>query len=99
MEQKTFKSRLFNRKIEIDNPDYWTILYSEILHRLRQLDDLNCFCHHCLDEVKKLNKIIDDMIQEKHIEDNPKPRNFAGQGYCQKIMRENSERAATIYKK
>lgn len=39
------------------------------------------------------------MEGDGHIEENYKPRNFAGQGYCKKKMQEDSDKAAQVYKK
>lgn len=99
MESKEFKSRLFKRKIESDNPDYWNILYAEILFRLREIDDLYCFCEHCQLNTDNLNRIIKALEKDGHIEENHKPRNFAGQGFCSKKLQEDSERSARAYSK
>ena len=99
MEAKTFYSRLFKRKINPDNPNYWNMLYADLLFRIRQIDDLNCFCQYCSENLARLNRIIDDMVKDKHIEENHKPRNFTGQGYCSRIMKEDSERSARAYGK
>ena len=68
MEAKTFHSRLFKRKINPDNPDYWTFLYADLLFRIRELDDRNCFCHYCNADKAKFNSIIADMVNDKLIE-------------------------------
>lgn len=90
MDKKTFKSRLFSKIINADNPDYWIILYAEILHRLRLLEDQFCDCHFCKDEAAHLNQIIKQMGKDGHITPNPRPRNFANKGYCKKILEEDS---------
>ena len=90
METKPFKSRLFSKIINPDNSDYWIILYAEILHRLRILEDRFCACHFCTDERDHLNSIIKQMEKDGHIQENPKPRNAAKKGYCNKILEEQS---------
>ena len=90
MDKKTFKSRLFSKIINPDNPDYWIILYAEILHRLRLLEDQFCDCHFCKDEAAHLNQIIKQMGKDGHITPNPRPRNFANKGYCKKSLEESS---------
>lgn len=92
MEMKPFKSRLFNKTIGPGNSDYWTFLYTEILHRLRILEDQFCVCHFCKDETDHLNKIISMMEKDGHITANPKPRNAAQKGYCKKILEEDSKK-------
>jgi len=91
MDKKTFHSRLFKRKIQPDNPDYWIILYAEVQHRLKQIEDLNCLCHFCRDERNSLQWTLKNLIKDDHIEENPKPRNFAGKGYCAKIKDEEQK--------
>jgi len=88
MDKKTFHSRLFKRKITPDNPDFWIFLHAEILHRLKQLEDLNCKCNYCARDKSNLKRILDYAINDGHIEENPKPRNFAGIGYCERIQEE-----------
>lgn len=99
MEAKTFYSRLFKRKINPGDQDFWQLLFAELLHRLREIDDLYCFCEHCQINTDNINRIIKDMEGDGHIEENYKPRNFAGQGYCKKKMQEDSDKAAQVYKK
>lgn len=82
MERKVFKSILFNRQIQPDNFDYWKILYAEVLSRLKVLNDLKCPCTFCFREKVHLNNLIDLMIKDGHIPENPKPANFNGTGDC-----------------
>jgi hypothetical protein len=75
------------------------MLYVDLLFRIRQIDDLYCFCDHCQLNTDNINRIIKDMVKAGHIEENNKPRNFAGRGYCKKKMQEDSERSARVYGK
>jgi len=88
MNKKAFFSRLFERKTDINNPDFWIFLYAEVQHRLKQIEDLNCLCHFCQHEQFQLKRILSFMIKDGHIEENPKPTNFIGKGYCKKIIQE-----------
>ncbi len=69
MDKKDFFSRLFNRKIHVDNPDFWIILYAVVQLRLKQIEDLNFLCHFCKDEqfqllvIKKSNKKLSETIE------------------------------------
>ena len=94
MDKKAFFSRLFEKKIDINNPDFWIFLYAEVQHRLKQIEDLNCHCHFCNNEQFQLNRILSWIIKDSHVKENPKPTNFAGIGYCKKIRQEedNKER-------
>ena len=88
MDKKAFFSRLFNRKIQPDNSDFWIILYAEVQHRLKQIEDLNCHCHFCSDEKRHLEYVLSDMYKTGHAKENPKPTNFIKKGYCKKILEE-----------
>jgi hypothetical protein len=50
------------------------VLYAELLHRLREIDDRNCFCHYCDADKAKFNSIIADMENDNLIEENEKPK-------------------------
>jgi hypothetical protein len=82
MDRKAFKSKLFNKKIETDNVNYWEFLYAEILFRLKMLNDLNCNCSFCFREKVNLKNTLERMEKDNHIKDNPKPNNFTGYGDC-----------------
>ncbi len=92
MDKKDFYSRLFNRKIKTDNPDFWIFLYAEVQHRLKQIEDLNCLCHFCENEQFQLKNILSRLIKDGHIKENPKPTNFARKGYCKKIRQEEENK-------
>jgi hypothetical protein len=85
MEKKPFKSRLFNRIIQINDNDYWVYLYSDILFRLKQIEELNCSCGRCFQDKINFNFLIKEMIKDNHIKENPKPVNFTGKGDCGRI--------------
>ena len=82
MEKKSFKSRLFNRKIIENEKDYWIYLYADVLFRLKQLEEFNCPCGKCFDDKRNYNWLIKSLIQDNHIKENPKPINFTGKGDC-----------------
>jgi hypothetical protein len=82
MERKEFKSRLFRKKIKADEKDYWFFLYAEILHRLKQLDDLKCPCSYCFSEKLRLEHLFQQIEDEGHILPNRKANKFTGEGDC-----------------
>jgi hypothetical protein len=82
MERKIFKSRLFSRKINPDNVDYWQLLYAEILFRLREIRELKCTCSSCISDSLRLENTLKQMVKEGHIKENPKPQSFTGKGDC-----------------
>jgi hypothetical protein len=82
MFKKQFKSRLFKKIIKIEELDYWSFLYAEIIYRLNQLDDLKCSCGFCFSEKVRLEHLIQKMEDENHIAANPKANKFSGKGDC-----------------
>ena len=81
MIQKTFQSRLFRKKINSDDPEYWELLLAEILFRLQEIDQLKCPCTACISEKAYLQNLIQKMVNELHIHRFRQP-NFAGVGDC-----------------
>jgi hypothetical protein len=82
MERKEFNSRLFRKKIKVDDIDYWFFLYAEALFRLKQSDDLKCTCSFCFSEKLKLKHLIHQIEEDEHIPPNPKANKFTGKGNC-----------------
>jgi hypothetical protein len=82
MQRKQFKSRLFRKKIKAEDNDYWFFLYAEVLYRIKQNDDLKCTCSYCFSEKLRLEHIIYQMEEERHIPPNPKANKFTGKGDC-----------------
>ncbi|QQS34791.1 MAG: hypothetical protein IPM56_11015 [Ignavibacteriales bacterium] len=81
MERKQFRSRLFKRKIEPENVDYWYLLYAEVLFRMNEMDDYNCPCSFCRQERTHLKYMLFKLVKDGHIKPNRKP-NFTGYGDC-----------------
>jgi len=82
MERKEFKSKLFSKKIEADDKDYWFYLYADVLYRLKQLTDLNCSCGSCFSDKIHFKNLLDKMESEGHIKPHPKAIKITGQGDC-----------------
>ena len=82
MERKTFYSRMFKRKIKTDNVDYWTFLYTEILFRLKALEELKCPCSSCFSDKVKLQHLLEQLMEAGHIEKIKRPANFTDLGDC-----------------
>ncbi|HCY76377.1 MAG TPA: hypothetical protein DHV28_10690 [Ignavibacteriales bacterium] len=73
---------MFNRKVLGTEKDYWAFLYAETLFRLKQLEDLNRSCGLCFQDKIRYNHLIKSMIEDNHIQENPKSLNFTGKGNC-----------------
>jgi hypothetical protein len=82
MIRKEFKSRLFKKTIKIEDLEYWSYLYAESLYRIRQLNDLKCFCGFCFGEKVRIEHLIQQMEEENHIPTNPKANKISGRGDC-----------------
>jgi len=82
MRRKEFKSRLFKKKIQPTDIDYWIFLYAEALYRLKQMEDLNCTCCYCFSEKLKLEHLIHNIEEDMHIKPNPKANKITGKGDC-----------------
>jgi hypothetical protein len=82
MKRKSFHSRLFKKKIQKDDTDYWFFLQGEVLYRLKQLSDLKCPCSFCFSEKLRLEHLIQKMEEAGYIVENPKANKFTGKGDC-----------------
>ena len=82
MKRKTFHSRLFKKKIQANEKDYWFFLHAEVLYRLKQLNDLKCSCSFCFSEKLSLEHLIRHIEEEGHIPPNPKANKLTGKGDC-----------------
>lgn len=82
MERKTFYSRVFKKKINTDNVEYWNFLFAELLFRLKSLKELNCPCGSCFSDKIKLDYLIDQLIEKGHADKFKRPTNFTGCGDC-----------------
>jgi len=76
MEKKDFKSKLFNKIISKDDPDYWSYLYGETLFRISILDEINCDCIKCYSERSALNRGLRQMHSYPIINDLKGSKNF-----------------------
>jgi hypothetical protein len=82
MQRKTFYSRIFKKKINPDNVEYWNFLLAEVLYRLKSLEELNCTCTSCFSDKLKLKHLIDQLIEEGKTDKFKRPTNFTGEGNC-----------------
>ena len=82
MKRKPFKSKLFNRKINDDNVDYWLLLYADILFRLREIEELKCPCHACFKDRLHLLYLIQRLIEENHLKKTIRTTDGKGVGDC-----------------
>jgi len=82
MQRKEFKSRLFRKKIKVNEIDYWFFLYAEALYRLKQMKDLKCTSCYCFLETLKLEHLFRHIEEEGHITPNPKANKITGKGDC-----------------
>jgi hypothetical protein len=82
MQRKPFKSKLFKKKIKIEELDYWKFLYADVLYRLKMIKDLNCPCGSCFSERINLEHLLKRIEDENHIPPHPKATNFTRKGDC-----------------
>ena len=93
MERKTFYSRIFKKKINPDNIEYWNFLLAEILYRLKSVEKLNCPCGSCFSDKIKLENLIDKLINDGHVDKFKVPTSFTKEGDCGRKINPISPRA------
>ena len=65
MIKKDFKSDLFKRVIEKDEPDYIMFVKAELLYRIKYMERENCSCFKCNADLKKYRAYFDKIDPPK----------------------------------
>ena len=52
MKKKSFRSQLFRREIQENDPEYWIKVYAEFLFRIDELEKQNCNCFKCQNDLQ-----------------------------------------------
>ena len=65
MHKKVFYSRLFRKNVITEDPDYWYKVLAETLFRIEYLEEKNCSCAGCKNELETLLEFLPKI--KKHI--------------------------------
>ena len=65
MNKKDFNSALFRQKILKTDPEYEAIVYVETIYRIRDLEEKNCSCMTCQNELAKYREFFNKLKQTK----------------------------------
>jgi len=73
MERKAFQSQLFRRKIEVNVPDYWSIVWAETLFRIDDLEVRKCTCFKCSTDLEKYYAFLSRLRSASLLPQNKEP--------------------------
>lgn len=59
MKNKAFHSQLFRRNVEVNELDYWSIVYGETLYRIDDLEFRKCTCFKCTTDLEKYKEFLE----------------------------------------
>jgi hypothetical protein len=67
MKKKTFRSQLFRKEINVNDPEYWIKVYAELLFRIYELEKQKCNCLKCQTDIDSYLKFFDKLNRDKNI--------------------------------
>jgi len=73
MEKKAFRSQLFRRKIDVNETDYWSIVWAETLFRIDDLEVRKCSCFKCSTDLEKYNEFLTRLRSSSLLPQNKEP--------------------------
>ena len=73
MEKKAFQSQLYRRKIEVSEPDYWSMVYGETLYRIDDLEFRKCTCFKCSQDLEKYKEFLTRLRSASVLPQNKEP--------------------------
>jgi hypothetical protein len=65
MKKKNFRSQLFRKEINENDPEYWIKVYAELLFRIDELEEQKCNCFKCQTDLDKYLKFIQKLRVDK----------------------------------
>mgnify|MGYP003476709152 FL=1 len=73
MVKKEFQSQLFRRKIEVSEPDYWSIVYGETLFRIDDLEFRKCTCFKRVTDLERYKEFLSRLRSASILPQNKEP--------------------------
>jgi hypothetical protein len=67
MKKKSFRSQLFRKAINENDPEYWIKVYAEFLFRIDELEQQNCKCFKCQNDLQNYKSFFEKLRSEKNI--------------------------------
>jgi len=67
MKKKVFRSQLFRKEIQENDPEYWIKVYAELLFRIDELEKENCNCFKCQSDLDNYKSFFEKLRAGKDI--------------------------------
>jgi hypothetical protein len=65
MKKKVFRSQLFRKEIQENDPEYWVKVYAELLFRIDELEKQNCNCFKCQSDLDSYKSFFEKLRSGK----------------------------------
>lgn len=65
MKRKSFRSQLFRKEIQVNDPEYWIKVYAELLFRIDELEDQKCNCFKYQTDLDRYLKFFQKLRVDK----------------------------------
>lgn len=67
MKKKKFRSQLFRKEIQDNDPEYWIKVYAELLFRIEEMEKQECNCFKCQTDLKNYREFFEKLKSVKSI--------------------------------
>jgi hypothetical protein len=67
MKKKNFRSRLFRKEINENDPEYWIKVYAELLFRINELEEQKCNCFKCQTDLDNYKSFFEKFKLDKKL--------------------------------
>ena len=67
MKKKNFRSQLFRKEILENDPEYWIKVYAELLFRISEMEEQNCNCFKCQNDLSTYRQTLQKLRSEKKL--------------------------------
>ncbi|HEX9252212.1 MAG TPA: hypothetical protein VF870_08215 [Ignavibacteriaceae bacterium] len=65
MKKKSFRSQLFRKEIQVNDPEYWIKVYAELLFRIDELEMQKCNCFKCQTDLDRYLNFFQKLRDDK----------------------------------
>jgi len=67
MKKKNFRSQLFRKEIQENDPEYWVKVYAELLFRINELEEQKCNCFKCQTDLGNYKSFFEKFRLDKNL--------------------------------
>ena len=65
MKKKNFRSQLYRKEVFEKDPEYWIKVYAELLFRISEMEEQNCNCFKCQNDLSSYRQALNKLRNSK----------------------------------